>query len=59
MFLRHCERPSFTPIQNKRQNYEHLWEVHKVNSYSCTKHPATTSGKMWCSLVSPAACVNS
>ena len=24
-FLPHCERPSFTPIQNKRQNYSSLY----------------------------------
>jgi len=25
MFLPHCERPSFTPIQNNRQNYSSLY----------------------------------
>jgi hypothetical protein len=38
MFFRHCQRPSFTPIQN-RKIYGLLWEVHEINSYHCTKHP--------------------
>ena len=47
-FLPQCQRPSFTPIQNNRQNYSLIYIVINIkNSATCFRSKEPSSGQIY------------